>query len=181
MMLHMPEVREVQFAPRQAQALESRLALQGFGRFRGQRFERLLPANRQIGECLVLGQAGTWRRQSFIAAPLMQVPQLECSLVVRQIQIDEEERVVGNLPKRVVGDLAFPAILRTLPNAVVQHAQGGLELARENRPQVVAHGGSLSSCDCRTRPHSTSKMSFRTPRGMQTVRTMSLPTALCLT
>src|SRR5439155_13908497 len=98
-------------------------------------------ANRQIGERLVLAQADAWRRlRSFIAAAAVKLPQLECFLARRQIQINIEERVISNLPKSVVGDFAVPMRLGTLPDAVVEHAQRRLELAGEDFSEMFNHG-----------------------------------------
>jgi hypothetical protein len=58
----------------------------------------------------------------------------------RKVEIDEEERVVSDLPEGVVCNPAFLVLRRALSKAIVQHAQRCLELARENRFYIFNHG-----------------------------------------
>jgi hypothetical protein len=50
--------------------------------------------------------------------------------------------MISDLPKSVIGNFAFPMLLRTLLNTLVQHAKRGFELAGENRFHIFNHGSS---------------------------------------
>src|SRR5438093_12239371 len=82
----------------------------------------------------------------------MKIPQLENFLVGRKIQINEEERVISDLPESVVGNCAFPVVLRTFMNALVQHAERRLELPRENGLYMFNHGNHSHWVMLSTRP-----------------------------
>src|SRR5262245_1727392 len=48
--------------------------------------------------------------------------------------------MVSDLPEGAVGDLTLPVLRRALADALVEHTQRRLELARENGLEVVDHG-----------------------------------------
>src|SRR5438552_650575 len=75
----------------------------------------------------------------------MKIAQLGSFLAGREIQINKKERVVSDPPKSVVGNSSVPVLLRTLPDASVQHAERRLELARENCLDVFNHGNHSTS------------------------------------
>ena len=98
-------------------------------------------ANREIDQRFLLRQAGTCRcTRTFVSAAVVDIAQRELCLVRREVKIYEEQRVIRDLPETVIGNLPFPVLLRTLPDAVVQHAERRLELARENRLYIFNHG-----------------------------------------
>ncbi len=80
--LHVPDVVDMQLASGRRYPGEPRSAFERFTRLGGKDLIRLLPANRHVGECLVLGQTKAWSGvKSVVATSQVQVAQLEDLLV----------------------------------------------------------------------------------------------------
>src|SRR5688500_6182819 len=141
MMLHVAEVVEVQLAARELAPRDGAGRLERFGGFRGQRLEHLPAADCDIFEGFLPAQAWAGSRLALVSAAQVKLAQLEGRLVAgREIEVEPEERVIRHPAKRAVGDLPFPVLGRTGADALVQHAQRRLELAGENRFDVLGHG-----------------------------------------
>src|ERR1700722_2841516 len=140
-MLDVPEVVEVQFAATKLPVGEARRALQGFARFGGDGFNHLLAADQQVRQRVWLVQADALDRLAFVAAFFLGVAEYERLLAPGQIQIGEEERVIGDVPERVIGDPAFPMRRAAGRDALVHHAESGVELVRENLSREFDHRG----------------------------------------
>src|SRR5262249_41003662 len=114
---------------------------EGVGRFGRQRFNRLAAAGRQVRQCVVLRQSDAGRDPGRSeATSAVDLGRLEGFKAGTEVQVAVKQRMVSDLPERALGDLALPVRRRTLADALVEHTQRSLELARENHLEVVDHG-----------------------------------------
>ena len=141
-MLDVTNVVDVQLAPRDLPVGKTARPLKGLGCLAGQGFEHLLAADCDVGEGFVLAEAGAGRvLVVLVATAVGEIAQHERVLVAwRETQIDPEEGVIRDRAEREVGDLAFPMVQGTGADAVVDHAQGRLELVGENLLYEFNHG-----------------------------------------
>jgi hypothetical protein len=140
-MLDVTNVVDVQLAPRDLPAGNTAWTLEGLGRLAGQGFEHFLAADCDVGKGFVLAEAGAGRDFALVATAVVKITQHERVRVARrETQIDPEEGVIRDRAEREVGDLAFPMVRGTGADAVVDHAQGRLELVGENLLYVFNHG-----------------------------------------
>src|SRR5574337_538150 len=80
--LHVPDVVDMQLASGRRYPGEPGGAFERFTRLGGKDLVRLLPANRHVGDCLVLGQTRAWSGvKPVVATSLVQGAQLEGLLV----------------------------------------------------------------------------------------------------
>jgi hypothetical protein len=98
-----------------------------------------LAEEREVGEGLVLGEAGAEGGAALVAAVGVEVAEKEGGFVGGEVEVGEEEGVVGDLAEGVVGDFAFPVLGRARDDALIEHGEAGFELGEERLFEEIEH------------------------------------------